>query len=339
MKKNLAIAMFLLLCLNLFSQETASNDKRPGDSLKKEVFKFSGKPIVLLYTNFHYGFANAMGNTGFELERSYFGYQFNISSDWSAKVVFDIGNPKLSGSDLERIAYVKNAMISWTPGKFTLNAGLVGLEQVSLQEKFFGYRYIMKSFQDEYKFGTTADMGIVAKYKFANWVSADVTFINGEGYKKLQADNKFRYGAGITLNPCKLLTFRVYYDRADHQDVDTLGKAQENLSLFLGLKNDYFSVGAEWNDLFNANFVNAKHQYGSSLYFRIKLPKNFELFGRWDYLFSNNDWNLAKDGQIAFLGFQYSPIKYVKIAPNCQMEITKSGKIEGLVRVNLEIAL
>jgi hypothetical protein len=110
------------------------------------------------------------------------------------------------------------------------------------------------------------------------------------------------------------------------------------LSVF-GLKNDYFSVGAEWNDLFNANFVNAKHQYGSSLYFRVKLPKNFELFGRWDYLFSNNDWNLAKDGQIAFLGFQYSPIKYVKIAPNCQVKIPKSGKIEGLVRVNLEIAL
>jgi len=339
MKKSLIVILVTILWLNLFSQEASPKNKFSGDTVKREAYKFNGKPIVAVYSNFHYGFADATGNAGFELERSYLGYQFNISPSWSAKVLFDIGNPKVIGSDLERVAYVKNAMITWNPGKFTLNAGLVSLEQVNLQEKFFGYRYIMKSFQDEYKFGTTADMGIVAKYKFANWVSADITFVNGEGYKKLQADNKFRYGAGITLNPCKLLTFRAYYDRADHQDIDTSGKAQENLSLFIGVKNDYFAIGAEWNDLFNAKFVNAKHQYGSSVYFRVILPKNFELFGRWDYLFSNNDWNLAKDGQVAFLGFQYSPIKYVKIAPNCQLEIPKSGKIGGLVRVNLEISL
>jgi hypothetical protein len=339
MKKNLIAVLFTLLCLNLFSRETSPKNNFPGDTLKKEEYKFNGKPIVAVYSNFHYGFADDRGNAGFELERSYLGYQFNFSKNWSAKVVFDIGNPKLDNSELERIAYIKNAMISWTPGNFTVNAGLVGLEQVSLQEKFFGYRYIMKSFQDEYKFGSTADMGMVVKYKFAKWISADATFINGEGYKKLQADNKFRYGAGLTLNPIKSLTIRAYYDRADHQDIDTLGKAQENLSLFLGFKNDHFSIGAEWNDLFNAKCVNAKHQYGSSIYFCVKLPKNFELFGRWDYLASNNDWNMAKDGQVAFLGFQYSPIKYVKIAPNCQLEIPKQGNIGGLVRLNLEISL
>ena len=71
-----------------------------------------------------------------------------------------MGSTKVSGSDLERVAYIKNAMLSWKTGNFTLDFGLIGLEQFNVQEKFWGYRYIMKSFQDEYKFGSSADMDL-----------------------------------------------------------------------------------------------------------------------------------------------------------------------------------
>lgn len=42
----------------------------------------------------------------------------------------------------------------------------------------------MKSFQDEYKFGSSADLGVSVAYKFNKVVSADVIVANGEGYKK-----------------------------------------------------------------------------------------------------------------------------------------------------------
>lgn len=43
---------------------------------------------------------------------------------------------------------------------------------------------MMKSFQDEYKFGSSADLGVSVAYKFNKVVSADVIVANGEGYKK-----------------------------------------------------------------------------------------------------------------------------------------------------------
>ena len=109
----------------------------------------------------------------------------------------------------ERV-YLINALLCWKTGDFTLNFGLIGLEQFNIQEKFWGYRYILKSFQDKYKFGSSADMGVVGKYKFASWFSADLTFINREGYKKLNKDNKYRYGIGLTFYPVQNLTVRGY---------------------------------------------------------------------------------------------------------------------------------
>lgn len=96
-------------------------------------------------------------------------------------------------------------MLSWTPGNFTLDFGLVKTEQFSLQESFWGYRYILKSFDDEYKFGPSADMGIIGKYRFNDYISADLSFTNGEGYKKINKDNNYRYGAGVTLTPVTVL--------------------------------------------------------------------------------------------------------------------------------------
>ena len=131
---------------------------------QEQKITITGKPIVTLFANYHTGLGHANSNSGFELDRAYLGYQFKLTENFGGKVIFDIGETKLKGADLERVAYVKNAMLSWTPGNFTLDFGLVKTEQFSLQESFWGYRYILKSFDDEYKFGPSADMGIIGKY-------------------------------------------------------------------------------------------------------------------------------------------------------------------------------
>lgn len=303
---------------------------------QEKTFQFNGKPIVTLFTNVHTGFGNAKKDAGFDLERSYLGYAFQVTKKLSGKVVFDIGPSKVEGSDLERIAYIKNAMLTWETGNFTLNFGLISLVQFNLQEKFWGYRYIRKSFQDEYKFNSSADMGVIGKYKFTSWFSADLNLINGEGYKKINKDNHFRYGTGITLNLHKNLLFRVYGDLYNGNGDES--ENQYSSALFLGYKNKRFSAGAEYNRLFNTGFNDKHDQTGYSVYTSVNLSPKFTLFGRYDNLSSRYHYS-SSDQQFGLVGLQYSPNKYLKLSPNYQIKSPHTGENASLLYLNLSFNL
>ncbi len=324
----------LLLCVLLATVSlVVSAQEQEGE---KKSFKLTGKPIVTIFGNYSTGLGSANDVSGFALERCYLGYQFSVLDNLGGKVIFDIGSTKVSGSDLERVAYVKNAMLTWTPGKFTFNFGLIGLEQFDVQEKFWGYRYIWKSFQDEYKFNSSADLGIVAKYQFTEWLGADVTLINGEGYKKLNKDNRYRYGFGITLKPLKPLTLRAYYDRYDGKG-DNL-KAQQTMALFAGYKQKWFSIGLEFDKLWNAEFVNQHNQTGYSVYATVYASKKISVFGRYDDL-SSKEHYFKGDQRRAVVGVQYEPFRYLRISPNFQTVNPSVGKSMSYLFVNAEFKL
>jgi len=328
MKRILFTVVLAVLVLNGFAQETQ----------KEKTFKITGSPIVTVFANYHVGIGNANKESGFALDRAYLGYQFKLTDQLSGKVVFDMGSTKVSGSDLERVAYVKNAMLSLETGNLTLDFGLIGLEQFNVQEKFWGYRYILKSFQDEYKFGSSADMGVIGKYKFTDWLFADVTIINGEGYKKLNGDNKYRYGVGLTIKPITDVTFRAYTDLASKNIKSEDSKDQQTLAFFAGYKNKVFSLGAEYNSMYNKKFKEDKDQSGYSVYSTIVLDKKVNVFGRYDNLSSKDDWSAA-DGQRLLFGVQFSPIKQLKLAPNFTSWNPASGESFSYIYLNLEFKL
>lgn len=282
-----------------------------------------GKAIVQVFGNFSTGFGTENGNRGFELERSYLGYEYKLRNGLSVKSVLDMGKSS-DVSDNNRLVYVKNAMISWKKGGMTLNGGLISTTQFNFQEKFWGYRYIMKDFQDLYKFGSSADLGISVSYKFADWISADAIIVNGEGYKKIQKNDGLNYGAGITLTPAKGFQVRLYggiNEGADNTQEDKL-----NLAAFAGYKGDKFSIGAEYNKMYNASNKKDADQSGYSIFTSVKLAKNTELYARFDDLYSKDDWNIAKDEQAAIIGTQFKLGKYVKLAPNFRIT---SPKVAG----------
>ena len=280
-----------------------------------------GKAIVQMFGNFHSGFGAENDDRGFELERSYLGYEYKLDKELSVKGVMDIGKSN-DVSDYQRIAYIKNAMVSWKKGKLTLNGGLISTTQFNFQEKFWGYRYIMKSFQDQYKFGSSADLGLSAAYKFADWISADAIIVNGEGYKKIQKNDGLNYGLGVTLTPVKGLQMRLYGGLNEGSE---RGKEDiKNLAAFIGYKCETFTIGAEYNYMQNASNKNDADQSGYSLFASTKLSKTAEMYARFDDLCSKNDWNKSKDEQAAILGAQFKLGKYVKVAPNVRMSMPKA---------------
>ena len=308
--KTKVIMAGLIACIGITTQAQDAKVEEP-----------KGKTIVQVFGNFHSGFGANNDDRGFELERSYLGYEYKLGDGLSVKGVMDIGKSS-DVSDYQRIAYIKNAMVSWKKGDFTLNGGLISTTQFNFQEKFWGYRYIMKSFQDQYKFGNSADLGISASYKFADWVSADAIIVNGEGYKKVQKNDGLNYGLGVTLTPVKGFQVRLYggLNESGQEGKDDI----VNMATFAGYKCEMFTIGTEYNYMQNTSNKNDTDQYGYSVFASAKVSKKAEVYARFDELYSKNDWNIAKDEQAAIIGAQFKLGKYVKVAPNFKMNKPKA---------------
>jgi hypothetical protein len=285
---------------------------------EKEGFKPNGKVFVRVFTNVHTTLNNGNSTPAFELERAYLGYDFNLSEQFSGKINIDMGNPGNS-SAFEMTAYIKNAFLSYTNKKFTASFGMIPTTQFELQEKFWGNRYVEKVFQDDYKLGSSADLGLRAGYSITNWLNATLIAVNGEGYKKLQADKYFKTGLGVTLTPVKKLSAFAYYD--------LMGKdsTQSTFASFIGYDFGKASIGAEYNLQKNVGYKTGKDLSGVSVYASVTPVTNFKIYARYDYLTSNtlagktSNWNDAKDGNLILAGVEFQPVKGVKISPNYRL--------------------
>lgn len=314
MKKTLLLICCIIAPYILLSQDSlAVND--PGI--------ISGK----IYSNFNYGLSPGERSTAFEITRAYFGFERRISRYFSANVKLDIGSPDdLSEySKLRRYAYFKNAGIQFRYGGFTANAGLFDMQQFKYQEKFWGYRYLFKSYMDEYKFGPSADIGFSVQYDFNKWISADLTISNGEGYTAPQRDETYKLGGGITLHPLRKLTFRGYYAIFIHEIPEMV------LSGFAGYQDNNFRIGAEFIYQKNYWFYDGHNRYGYSVYSTYVINEYLEIFARYDQLYSNIlagdliPWNLPEDGSALISGVQYTPVKNLHITMDYQDWVEYAG--------------
>lgn len=300
-KKWIMTGLISCMAFPAFAQEKVEKETKKGDA------------IITIYSDFHSGFGSVNNERGFNLERAYVGYQYSLGHGLQIKGVVDFGQSKDVG-DYQRIGFIKNAQLTWKQGKWTLNAGLISTTQFKIQEDFWGKRYVMKSFQDEYKFGSSADLAFSAAYQFNNYLSADVILANGEGYKKVQIKDGLQYGAGLTLTPLEGLTVRAYgsYNEASEEGQ----KGITNLAAFVGFHKSGFSVAAEYNYMSNTSFTENQDRSGASVYAMMQVSKHVNLFGRWDYLTSKNQWDEANEGNAGMIGVDVKLGKYVRLAPN-----------------------
>ncbi len=285
-----------------------------------------GRPIARIFTNFHTGFGASHHERGFELSRSYLGYEFRITPELTLTGILDVGQSK-QVDDLQRLAYFKNMMLQWRHERMTLSAGLIPTLQFGFQEKFWGMRFVHKSFQDEYKFGDSADMGVSISYSFNQWLAADAIVANGEGYKKVQFNEGLLYGAGLTLNPVQGLFFRLYgsfNQEAGEQQLDI-----QNYSAFAGYRNATFSAGAEYNLKKESSGNEESQLQGYSLYSTTALNKRLRLFGRFDQLFTSK--SKRQDEMKAILGLEITLNSYIKLAPTFTYTQLKSNDKPGFL--------
>lgn len=330
-KKIISVLPLIFMSLSIFAQPTLN---------ETASFKPNGKPVVTVFSDFTSTSTNGNTNNAIELSRAYFGYGYNFSPNFNAKVIFDIANTAgLSPSSFTAI--LKNALVEYNQGNVKAQFGLIGTTQFNVQESNWGKRYLYKSFQDQYGFASSADLGASVKLQFIPQLSLDLSVFNGEGYKKVQVDSLFQFAAGITLSPIKNYTARVYYDYMANQAYATSKVAQSSFNVFVGYKSEKGTLGAEYNSQVGNRNVKSNDWSGFSVYGTLPFAKQFTSIARFDDLMSSKvgatttGWNTATDGQVYMAGIEYAPIKGIQITPNFRYSSLISGTTATSVNVNV----
>ena len=312
---------------------------------QNDEFEQTGKAFATIFSNFHRGITGAaVDEAAFELVRGYIGYEYNLSPNFYAKINVDIGSPDdLSPySKLRRYAYFKNAYLRYSQNKFQVEFGLIGLKQFKLQEQIWERRYLMKTLADEYKLGSSADLGVNFHYKFSDLIDADFTIMNGEGYNNIQSDGIFKYGVGSTIKLPKNFTSRVFYDFTKNEII------QSTLLLFTSY--DYkkrWNIASEFIFRTNDRWREGQNIFGMSLYGKYNINNEFQLFARYDKIESNildgetNPWRLIGDGSALVSGIQYKPIKNIKLALNYHdwYPLAVNRENRGFIYLDLEVKM
>ncbi len=299
----LTIAMFCFVLTGFSQNENAE-------------FKPTGKPFIKVFSNYHTTFADGNTTPAFEITRAYLGYNVKLNNEFSGNVTLDVGDP--ATGKLQMTAFLKNAYFKYQKSNLTVNFGLISTLMFKVEETVWGNRYLEKTFADKYKLGSSADLGVSVAYKFSDVFSADMSVINGEGYKSLQSDDALRTTLGLTVKPVKKLTLRSYYDFMG-QDA-----TQSSIAGFIGYTAETISVGASYNKQMNFGMTEGHDVSGISVFGSVKASDKVKVLARFDDLGSSTlagestAWNLSKDGQLIIAGIEFKPVKGLILTPNFQ---------------------
>jgi hypothetical protein len=309
------------------------------------TFKPKGKVLVQVINRTLYETDGSTGKYGMYINRAHFGYNYQFAPKWSGTVIVDVGRPTVFGNlnvkdnagnsfpdsyNYKEGSYytmtLKFSYIEFNPtSKIKLQAGGILQNHYITQEKFWGYRYILETFDDRYFGIPSADLGFIGYFSPLKWLSFDAALTNGEGFRFNQDNSgKVKYATGVDLKLLKGWITRFYYDNSQSNDT-TKPATQQLLSVFSGYRlPKVFRVGAEYNYHVNHGNLKNKDLYGLSVYGSYEMSDRFEIFGRYDNLQSNkltpavNSWNYASDGKAYIAGVHFVAVKNISLSLSYQ---------------------
>ncbi|MDF1558985.1 MAG: hypothetical protein P1P83_02145 [Bacteroidales bacterium] len=287
----------------------------PGQT--KDDFKPSGKAEVRIFTGFNTTFSDGEMHSKFDVTRAYLGYSYNFTRTLSGRVVYDVADP--SAGNLKFTGMLKFAYLRYKTEKWTVTGGMIPLPQYAHADKTWGYRYIYKPSHDVYGFGTAADLGLSVVHRIAPWITADVTLINGEGYKLTEADSTFKAAAGITLLPVRNVSLRGYVDNMSKDGIN-----QQTAEVFVSWEERGYLLSAAFHYRKSHKLIDGHDYRALTLNSRLPVSERVAILGRYDYVASvkigsaEEPWNLAKDGQFFLGGIEFAISPGVRLSPNFQ---------------------
>lgn len=279
----------------------------------------TGKPVAEIFTDFHYIVNDTLKYNGFDLNRAHLGYNFQPGGNFSSTIIVNVASPAdlAPGSKSKRYAFFREASITYSKDKLTVAFGMVNTRTFDFQQRYWGKRYITAEFQALYGYGSVADLGVVADYKFNDIVKADLSFLNGDGYLNVQLDNSIKTTYGVTITLPSKFSFRFYGDIMKPK-----GVLQNTFIGFAGYANDLISIGAEASYKTNIDLTEGHDGWGLSTTASLFPNKKYEVFTRIDYAASLKvpgdqlQWAHNLDGVYLISGIQRNFTNNIKLALN-----------------------
>ncbi|NSW46249.1 MAG: hypothetical protein HPY79_10595 [Bacteroidales bacterium] len=238
---------------------------------------------------------------------------YDVARTTSDIVVLDSNKHPLSvnyfkGSEFT--AFLKQAEINWKPlSHIEIAIGqLLNEQYLTVQDKFWSYRYVAFTFQERYKFGYPADFGLRVAFNNEHWRISS-TISNGEGpFYKQDADGYLMYAINAEYRPNKHYIFKLYSDIYLNNKLN-----RESISAFVSYKNDNLRLAIEGCIVTNDKWNEQNDYKGYSAFISYNISEKWNLFLRGDYLDKSYIYN---NSFISFLGFEYVPLKNFNIAIN-----------------------
>ncbi len=170
----------------------------------------------------HYGVdlsAGADHANEFDITRVYLTVKAKVSDSLSTRITTDVGRLQSphthrydddgaltvdGGQDTKLTPFIKYAYLQWTPpvDGVRLQFGAAGTGWTGLYDKFWGRRWVSKSFGDQTKVLSTSDLGVHAagahKGGLVQWHGG---LLNGAGYGKPEGDKAKTAQLRLTVDP------------------------------------------------------------------------------------------------------------------------------------------
>lgn len=238
---------------------------------------------------------------------------YNVTKTTSDIQVFDSLHHPLTvnyfkGSDYT--AFLKQAEILWKPIKnWEFSFGQILSEQyLTVQDKFWGYRYIAFTLQERYQFGYPADFGFRAAFQ-TDKLRLSTSVSNGDGpFYKQDANGLLQYALNMEYRPNKNWIFKWYGNIYPNNTIFRLCN-----TLFAGYKTDSWKIGIEGVEVNNDQWNSQKNYRALSAFGSYTFVKNWTIIAREDYIVQNSS---LKNTSFSIMGVQYEPNSNFQISVN-----------------------
>ncbi len=287
------------------------------DSIQKPRQIFFGNIFADFYHDFN---NNTKPPSGFEMATALFGMHTDLSKKVKAQLIYDVtrttndiqvldsNNTALTVNYFEGskyTAFLKQAEMDWMfAPHFELDVGqLLNQQYLTVQDKFWGYRFVAVTFQEMYRFGNPADFGMRLTYHLKDKLNWSVGSVNGEGpFRHQDEKGNLQYFNNIEYMPNDKWMIKLYSDY--EPDGNQFRSAN---ALFVSYKAKNLRVGLEYNRVDFNKIQSENNLEGLSLYQSIKLTEKLDIFWRYDGLMN---YTLFDHEHKLFGGFCYSEGKF-----------------------------
>ena len=181
----------------------------------------------------------------FDIDRVYLDFKTKIDDTFSARITTDVGRT----NDKKLEPFLKYAFLQvQASDDIKLRFGSAGTPQVGFSDKFWGQRWLAKSFTDQEKILSSADLGVHALGKHADGLfSWSTAIINGEGYGNPEVDTDKAAQLRLTVDPLHgdtKLPISIFASRDvfTHEDIDPT----TTLVASMGFSQEYVDVWGEY---------------------------------------------------------------------------------------------